>query len=152
MDDDHELAIRLIHEEQEKYTIEEMATLLAEYFERRKNQLAAERVEAIRNKLPTRAQVRNRMITYLKHMGKYTHQQLKRETLKELQKLDQKEQKWINDFKPMDSEEDGSNTKKARKGIKRITYSTSKKKSPKKSKVIKEQESTESNKEAAHRI
>ncbi|GKB22238.1 hypothetical protein Tco_0856161 [Tanacetum coccineum] len=39
--------------------------------------------------------------------------------------------------------------RKARKGIKRITYSTSKKKSPKKSKVIKEQESTESNKEAA---
>ncbi|GJW48490.1 putative ribonuclease H-like domain-containing protein [Tanacetum coccineum] len=68
MDADHELAVRLTHEEQEKYTIEERATLLAEYFERRKKQLAAERAEAIRNKPPTRAQVRNRMITYLKHM------------------------------------------------------------------------------------
>ncbi|GKA13233.1 hypothetical protein Tco_0692879 [Tanacetum coccineum] len=33
-----------------------------------KKQLAAKRAEAIRNKPPTRAQVRNRMITYLKHM------------------------------------------------------------------------------------
>ncbi|GKC78600.1 hypothetical protein Tco_1129374 [Tanacetum coccineum] len=82
-------------------------------------------------------------------MGKYTHQQLKHKTLEELQKLYQKEQKWINDFKHMDFEEDGSNTKKAGKGIKRIAYSTSKQKSPKKSKVIKEQESAESNEEAA---
>ncbi|GKC66166.1 hypothetical protein Tco_1098764, partial [Tanacetum coccineum] len=115
---DHELAVRLTHEEQEKFTIEERATLLAEYFERRKKQLAAERAEAIRNKPPVRAQVRNMMITYLKHMGKYTHQRLKHKTLKELQKLYQKEQKLINDFKPVDSEED-------------------------------EQESTESNEEAA---
>ncbi|GKE11203.1 hypothetical protein Tco_1414754, partial [Tanacetum coccineum] len=113
MDVDHELAVRLTHEEQEKYTIEERATLLAEYFERRKKQLAAERAEEIRNKPPTRAQ------------------------------------KWINDFKPMDSEEDGINTKKAGKRIKRIADSTSKQKSPKKSKVIKEQESAESNEEAA---
>ncbi|GKB27525.1 hypothetical protein Tco_0866926 [Tanacetum coccineum] len=149
VDADHELAVRLTHEEQEKYTIEERVRLLAEYFERRKKQLAAERAEAIRKKPPTIAQVRNKMITYLKHMGKYTHQQLKHKTLEELQKLYQKEQKWINDFKPMDSEEDGSNTKKAGKRIKRIADSTSKQKSPKKSKVIKEQESAESNEEAA---
>ncbi|GJU52497.1 hypothetical protein Tco_1226211 [Tanacetum coccineum] len=149
MDADHELAVRLTHEEQEKYTIEERARLLAEYFKRRKKQLVAERAKAIRKKPPTKAQARNRMITYLKHMGKYTYQQLKHNTLEELQKLYQKEQKWINDFKPMDSEEDGSNTKKASKRIKRIAYSTSKQKSPKKSKVIKEQESAESNEEAA---
>ncbi|GJR46674.1 uncharacterized mitochondrial protein-like protein [Tanacetum coccineum] len=149
MDADHELAVRLTHEEQEKYTIEERATLLAEYFEIRKKHLVAERAEAIRNKPPTRAQVRNKMITYLKHMGKYTHQQLKHKTLEELQKLYQKEHNWINDFKPIDSEEDGSNTKKADKRIKRIADSTSKQKSPKKSKVIKEQESAKSNEEAA---
>ncbi|GJV59306.1 hypothetical protein Tco_1465406 [Tanacetum coccineum] len=55
MDANHELAVRLTHEEQEKYTIKERARLLAEYFERRKKQLAAERAEAIRNKPPTRA-------------------------------------------------------------------------------------------------
>ncbi|GKA07476.1 hypothetical protein Tco_0686700 [Tanacetum coccineum] len=55
-------------EKPEKYTIKERARLLAEFFERRKKKLAAERAEAIRNKPPTRTQVRNRMITYLKHM------------------------------------------------------------------------------------
>ncbi|GKG14614.1 hypothetical protein Tco_0354214, partial [Tanacetum coccineum] len=43
IDDDHELAVKLTHEEQEKYTTEERARLLAEFFERRKKQLAAER-------------------------------------------------------------------------------------------------------------
>nr|GEU88953.1 hypothetical protein [Tanacetum cinerariifolium] len=38
--------------------------------------------------------------------GKYTHQQLKHKTLEELQKLYQKEQKWIKDFVPMDSEKE----------------------------------------------
>ncbi|GJS74665.1 hypothetical protein Tco_0707506 [Tanacetum coccineum] len=49
IDANHELAVRLIHKEQEKYTIEERARLLAEFFKGRKKQLAAERVEAIRN-------------------------------------------------------------------------------------------------------
>ncbi|GKD18802.1 hypothetical protein Tco_1207960 [Tanacetum coccineum] len=53
------------------------------------------------------------------------------------------------DFDPMDSEEDSSNIKKFGKRIKRFADSTSKQKSPKKSKVIKEQESVESNEEAA---
>ncbi|GJR82918.1 hypothetical protein Tco_0153703 [Tanacetum coccineum] len=69
IDADHELAVRLTHEEQEKYTIKERARLLAKFFERRKKQLATERAEAIRNKPPTRTQVRNRMITYLNFDG-----------------------------------------------------------------------------------
>ncbi|GKC45620.1 hypothetical protein Tco_1063342, partial [Tanacetum coccineum] len=43
IDASHELAVRLTHEEQEKHTIEERARLLAEFFKRRKKQLAAER-------------------------------------------------------------------------------------------------------------
>nr|GEV64960.1 hypothetical protein [Tanacetum cinerariifolium] len=82
---------KLTHEEQEQFTIKEMEKLLVEFFERRKKQLAAERSGAIRNKPTTRTQVKNRMITYLKHMGKYTHQQLKHKSLEELQKLYQKE-------------------------------------------------------------
>ncbi|GJZ56040.1 hypothetical protein Tco_0611233 [Tanacetum coccineum] len=92
IDADHELAVRLTHEEQEKYTIEERARLLAEFFERRKKQLVAERAEAIRNKPPTRTQVRNRMITYLKHMGKYTHQQLKHKNFEERPRADSEEE------------------------------------------------------------
>nr|GEV10824.1 hypothetical protein [Tanacetum cinerariifolium] len=67
---DHELVARLTYKEQEQFAIKEMAKLLAEFFESRKKQLAAERSEAIRNKPPTRTQVRNRMITYLKHIVK----------------------------------------------------------------------------------
>ncbi|GJR26842.1 hypothetical protein Tco_1103074 [Tanacetum coccineum] len=114
IDADHELAVRLTHEEQEKYTIEERAKLLAEFFERRKKQLAAERAEAIRNKPPTRTQVRNKMIIYLKHMGKYTHQQLKHKNFEEVQKLYEREKKLINDFKPIDddSQQQAESTKK----------------------------------------
>ncbi|GJS16634.1 hypothetical protein Tco_0411106 [Tanacetum coccineum] len=112
MNVDHKQAVRLTHEEQGKYTIEERARLLAEYFERRKKQLATESAEAIRNKPPIRNQVRNKLITYLKHVGKYTHQQLKHMTLEELQMLYQKEQKWINDFKPMDSDDKEKDSEK----------------------------------------
>nr|GEV60178.1 transposase, MuDR, MULE transposase domain protein [Tanacetum cinerariifolium] len=83
MDADEELAARLTLEEQEKYKIKEMARLLAEFFKKRKKQLAAERAEAIRNKAPIKTQVRNRMIAYLKHMGKYTHRQLKNKDFEE---------------------------------------------------------------------
>ncbi|GJY62026.1 hypothetical protein Tco_0462683 [Tanacetum coccineum] len=80
----------------------------------RKKQLATERVEAIKNKPPTRTQVRNMMITYLKHMGKYSHQQLKHKNFKEVQKLYKREKKWIDDFKPIDddSQQQAESTKK----------------------------------------
>ncbi|GJR56657.1 hypothetical protein Tco_1407178 [Tanacetum coccineum] len=44
------------------------------------------------------------MITYLKHMGKYTHQQLKHKNFEEVQKLYEREKKWIDDFKPIDND------------------------------------------------
>ncbi|GKE32963.1 hypothetical protein Tco_1452285, partial [Tanacetum coccineum] len=72
IDADHELTVRLTHEEQEKYTIKERARLLAEFFERRKKQLTTERAEAIRNKPPTITEVRIWMITYLKHIAEST--------------------------------------------------------------------------------
>ncbi|GJW39328.1 hypothetical protein Tco_0065173 [Tanacetum coccineum] len=88
--------------------------MLAEFFKRRKKQLAAEKTEAIKNKPPTRTQVRNMMITYLKDMGKYTHQQLKHKNFEEVQKLYEREKKWIDDFKPIDddSQQQAESTKK----------------------------------------
>nr|GEX04566.1 ribonuclease H-like domain-containing protein [Tanacetum cinerariifolium] len=65
---DHELPVKWTHEEQEKYTVDERAKLLAEYFKRRKKQLAEERAVAIRNKPPTKTQLRRLMMTYLKSM------------------------------------------------------------------------------------
>ncbi|GJU38547.1 hypothetical protein Tco_1191504 [Tanacetum coccineum] len=43
------------------------------------------------------------MNTYLKNMGSFTYNQLKHKSLEEIQKLYEREQKWINDFVPMDS-------------------------------------------------
>nr|GEU59171.1 copia protein [Tanacetum cinerariifolium] len=71
----------------------------------RKRFFTAQRAKQIRNKPPTEAQLRNKMVTYLKHMGKYTHNQLKSKSFKEIQMLYEREQKWINDFVPMDSKE-----------------------------------------------
>nr|GEV46567.1 hypothetical protein [Tanacetum cinerariifolium] len=45
IDADHELAARLTYEEQEQFTIEERAKLLAEFFEKRKKQLAVQRAD-----------------------------------------------------------------------------------------------------------
>ncbi|GJV04697.1 hypothetical protein Tco_1338266 [Tanacetum coccineum] len=84
IDADYELAARMTHEEQENYTIKERARLLAEFFERRKKQLATERVEAIRNKPPTKTQLRNLMMIYLKNMGGYKYNQLKGKSYKEI--------------------------------------------------------------------
>ncbi|GJY27367.1 hypothetical protein Tco_0402093 [Tanacetum coccineum] len=83
----------------------------------RKRFFAAQRAEQIRNKPPTKTQLRNKMITYLKNMGRYTHSQLKNKSLEEIQKLYEKEQKWINDFVPMDSEEGGKKAKSSKKEV-----------------------------------
>ncbi|GKA40061.1 hypothetical protein Tco_0732654 [Tanacetum coccineum] len=106
IDADHELAVRLTHEEQEKYTVDERAKLLAEFFERRKKQLAEERAAAIRNKPPTRTQLRSLMMTYLKHTGRFKHSQLNKRTLEEIQALYIKEQERAANFVPIGSEED----------------------------------------------
>ncbi|GKE54751.1 hypothetical protein Tco_1489907 [Tanacetum coccineum] len=113
IDVDYELAARMTQEEQEKYTIKERARLLAEFFERRKKQLAAERVVAIRNKPPTKTQLRNLMITYLKNMGGYKHSQLKGKSYEEIQGLYERQQKRIQDFTSMDSEKEAQKLEEA---------------------------------------
>ncbi|GJQ91505.1 retrovirus-related pol polyprotein from transposon TNT 1-94 [Tanacetum coccineum] len=137
---DEELAIRL-HEE-EKAKLERMqreraaqeeasnAALIAEFdnngekgqarflvetIAERKRFFAAQRAEQIRNKPPTKIQLRNKMITYLKNMGRFTYNQLKNKSFEEIQKLYEKEQKWIKDFIPMDSEEGGKKAASSKK-------------------------------------
>ncbi|GKA86097.1 putative ribonuclease H-like domain-containing protein [Tanacetum coccineum] len=106
MDASEELAARLQMEEREMYTIEERSKLLAEFFERRKKLLAEERAVAVRNKPPTRTQLRSLMMTYLKHTGKYRHNQLNKKTFEEIQALYIKEQERDADFVPIGSERD----------------------------------------------
>nr|GEW85431.1 reverse transcriptase domain-containing protein [Tanacetum cinerariifolium] len=137
---DHELAARLTHEEQEKYIVEERSKLLAEFFKRRKKQLAKERAETIKSKPPTKTQLRNLMMTYLKHTCRFNHAQLKSRSFDEIQKLYTKEHKWVDAFVPIGSEEDGKRVRNRKK------RASSKQKSPKKQKAN-DQESVNSDKE-----
>nr|GEX05066.1 hypothetical protein [Tanacetum cinerariifolium] len=143
IDADHELAVRLTLEEQEKYTVEERFKLLAKFFDRRKKQLPIVRTEAIRSKPPTKTQLRNLMMTYLKHTCRFTHAQLKSRSFKEIQKLYIKEQKWVDAFIPIRPEED---KKRIRSRKKRAACSSSKHKSPKKQKMN-DQDSEDNDKE-----
>ncbi|GJV27614.1 putative ribonuclease H-like domain-containing protein [Tanacetum coccineum] len=131
---DEELAQRLFEEEQAQFEreqrivrervveqevkdaalIEQMEDVQARMDAARKKFFAAQRAAEIRNIPPTRTQLKNQMITYLKHMGKYTHNQLKSKSFKEIQKLYKKEQQWINDFVPTSDdsrEKDDSSSK-----------------------------------------
>ncbi|GJX09910.1 hypothetical protein Tco_0199769 [Tanacetum coccineum] len=111
------LAARLQEKEREQFSIDEQARFLVETIAERKRFFAVQRAEQIRNKPPTKIQLRNKTITYLKNMGRFTYNQLKNKRFEEIQKLYEKEQKWIKDFIPMDSEEGG---KKAASSKKRL--------------------------------
>ncbi|GJV96500.1 hypothetical protein Tco_1548077 [Tanacetum coccineum] len=78
----------------------------AEVARQRKKQLAEERAAAIRNKPPTRTQLRSLMMTYLKHTGRFKHSQLNKRTLEEIQAIYIKEQERAANFVPIGSEED----------------------------------------------
>ncbi|GJW36851.1 hypothetical protein Tco_0059771 [Tanacetum coccineum] len=121
MDVDELLTERLQQEEREQFTIEEKFRILMEIIAERKRFFAAQRAEQIRNKPPTRAQLRNKMVTYLKHMGKYTINQMKSKSFEEIQKLYETKQKWINDFVPIDFEVVKDNRKGKAKGSRKKT-------------------------------
>ncbi|GKB03726.1 hypothetical protein Tco_0831869 [Tanacetum coccineum] len=104
MDADALLAARLQEEESEQFYIDEQARFLVETITERKRFFAAQKAEQIRNKPPTKTQLRNKMITFLKNIGRFTYNQLKNKSLEEIQKLYNREQKWINNFAPMDFE------------------------------------------------
>ncbi|GJT38120.1 putative ribonuclease H-like domain-containing protein [Tanacetum coccineum] len=70
MDADELLAARLQEQEREQFSVDEQARFLVETIAARKKFFAAQRAAEIRNRPPTRTQLRNQMITYLKHMGK----------------------------------------------------------------------------------
>ncbi|GJY71209.1 putative ribonuclease H-like domain-containing protein [Tanacetum coccineum] len=103
---DQELAARMTLEEHEKYTVEDRARMLAEFIKNKKKQLAVERAEAIRSKPPTKSQLRNLMMTYLKNTGRFTHAQLKNRDFEEIQGLYNKEKELVDTFVPIGSEED----------------------------------------------
>ncbi|GJY32627.1 hypothetical protein Tco_0417096 [Tanacetum coccineum] len=65
--------------------------------------LAAQRAAEIRSRPPTKTQLRNLMMTYLKNMGGYKHSELKAKTFEEIQAMYKRQKKIIDDFNLMDS-------------------------------------------------
>ncbi|GJW97960.1 hypothetical protein Tco_0179768 [Tanacetum coccineum] len=74
---DRLLAEKLQEQEREQFTIEERAKFLHDTIAAQRKFLAQQRSEAIRNRPPTKNQLRNQMMTYLKHVGNFKHAELK---------------------------------------------------------------------------
>ncbi|GJU96147.1 putative ribonuclease H-like domain-containing protein [Tanacetum coccineum] len=107
------LAAKLQQEEREEYTIEERAKFLAETIVAQRKFRAAQRSAEIRSRPPTKSQLRNLMMTYLKNMGGYKHSQLKAKTFAEIQGLYERQKRVIDDFKPIDSDDAVKDSKEA---------------------------------------
>ncbi|GJT48059.1 hypothetical protein Tco_0974216 [Tanacetum coccineum] len=116
--------------EREQFTIKERAQFFVKTIAAQRKFRAAQRAVEIKSKPPTKTQLRNMMITYLKNMGKFNHNQLKGKSYEELQRLYEREQKWIHDFVPMDSKKEDKKSvepeSEGKKGkrIKRVADST----------------------------
>ncbi|GJZ82678.1 hypothetical protein Tco_0647851 [Tanacetum coccineum] len=101
-------------EEASRVAIMEMFDeFLAETIVAQRKFRAAQRDAEIRSRPPTKSQLRNLMMTYLKNMGSYKHSQLKVKTFKEIQAMYERQKKRIDDFKPMDSDDAVKDSKKA---------------------------------------
>ncbi|GJU73385.1 hypothetical protein Tco_1264790 [Tanacetum coccineum] len=79
------LAEELQKEEREKFTIEQRENFLHDTIAAQRKFLDQQMSEAIRIKPPTRNQLRNQLMTYLKHVGRKKHSDLKTKTFEEIQ-------------------------------------------------------------------
>ncbi|GKB15954.1 hypothetical protein Tco_0849877 [Tanacetum coccineum] len=76
-----------IVEEREMFIVEERAKFLYDTITAQRRFLSQQRVAAIRSRPPTRTQLRNQMMTYLKHGGGKKHAELKDKNFEEIQVL-----------------------------------------------------------------
>ncbi|GJS65623.1 hypothetical protein Tco_0680187 [Tanacetum coccineum] len=115
---DRLLAEKLQEQEREQFTIEERAKFLHDTIAAQRKFLAQQRSEAIRNRPPTKNQLRNQMMTYLKHVGNFKHSELKIKKFEEIQALYEKIKRSDEDFISIGSAEDERLIKKMNeKGI-----------------------------------
>ncbi|GJU06654.1 hypothetical protein Tco_1123084 [Tanacetum coccineum] len=103
---DRLLAEKLQEQEREQFTIEERAKFLHDTIAAQRKFLAQQRSEAIRNRPPTKNQLRNQMMTYLKHVGNFKHSDLKIKKFEEIQVLYEKIKRSDEDFISIGSTED----------------------------------------------
>ncbi|GJU08880.1 hypothetical protein Tco_1125310 [Tanacetum coccineum] len=77
-----------------------------------------ERENSSLNKPPTRTQLRNQMMTYLKHVGNKKHSDLKSKTFEEIQALYEKVKRFDESFTAVGSTEDERRIKEMNEGVK----------------------------------
>ncbi|GJV00372.1 hypothetical protein Tco_1329642, partial [Tanacetum coccineum] len=105
-------------EEIDQFTVEETAKFLHDTIAAQRRFLAEQRAIAIRNKPPTRTQLRNQMMTYLKHVGNKKHSDLKSKTFEEIQALYEKVKRFDESFTAVGSTEDERRIKEMNEGVK----------------------------------
>ncbi|GJV27847.1 hypothetical protein Tco_1384295 [Tanacetum coccineum] len=125
---DRLLALRLQDEEREQFTVEERAKFLHDTIAAQRRFLAEQRAIAIRNRPPTRTQLRNQMMTYLKHVGNKKHSDLKNKTFEEIQALYEKVKRFDESFTAVGSTEDERKIKEMNEGAKDLEQKRLKKK------------------------
>ncbi|GKB21921.1 hypothetical protein Tco_0855844 [Tanacetum coccineum] len=103
---DRILAEELQKEEREQFTIDQRTKFLHDTIAAQRRFPAKQRSEAIRNKPPTRSQLRNQMMTYLKHVGNKKHVDLKTKSFEEIQVLYEKVKRFDDSFIAVDSAKD----------------------------------------------
>ncbi|GKA59953.1 hypothetical protein Tco_0759266 [Tanacetum coccineum] len=115
---DRLLALRLQDEEREQFTVEERAKFLHDTIAAQRRFLAEQRAIAIKNKPPTRTQLRNQMMTYLKHVGNKKHSDLKNKTFEDIQAIYEKVKRFDESFTAVGSTEDERRIKEMNEGVK----------------------------------
>ncbi|GJT18937.1 hypothetical protein Tco_0877643, partial [Tanacetum coccineum] len=115
---DRLLALRLQDEEREQFNVEERAKFLHDTIAAQRRFLAEQRAIAIRNKPPTRTQLRNQMMTYLKHVRNKKHSDLKSKTFEEIQTLYEKVKRFDESFTVVGSTKDERRIKEMNEGVK----------------------------------
>ncbi|GKA73479.1 hypothetical protein Tco_0779781 [Tanacetum coccineum] len=113
IDADALFAAKLQQEESEEYIIEEITKFLAETITAQRKFRATQRFAKIISRPPTKSQMRNLMMTYLKNMGGYKHSQLKAKIFVEIQGLYEGQKRVIDDFKTMYSDDAVKDSKEA---------------------------------------
>ncbi|GJX94757.1 hypothetical protein Tco_0349343 [Tanacetum coccineum] len=103
---DRILAEKLQEQEREQFTIEERAKFLHDTIAAQRKFLAQQRSEAIKNRPPTKNQLRNQMMTYLKHVGNFKHSELKSKKFEDIQAMYEKIKRSDEDFIAIGSVED----------------------------------------------
>ncbi|GJW37940.1 putative ribonuclease H-like domain-containing protein [Tanacetum coccineum] len=103
---DQILAEKIQQEEREQYSIKDRAKFIHDIIAAQRKFLAEQRYAALRNKPPTISQLRNQMITYLKHVANKKHAELKSKSFKEIQVLYERYKKQDQTFVAIGSEED----------------------------------------------